>query len=218
MSVTLGTLRDRVRKAADIENNDSLCSDAEINDYINKSAAELHGMLVTLYEDYKTTYTSVTIASGNSLTLPADFLKLRRVEWYSGGGVLGYIPLIRTSISEMHRFNALLPSWNATRAYVMLSGSLFILPESNATGTYRIWYAQKWSDMAADGSTMDDTQGWDEYVVLDAAIKCLLKEESDVSDLMARKMLLKDRIEGEAANRDAGQPRHVVDAWVDDTY
>jgi hypothetical protein len=42
--------------------------------------------------------------------------------------------------------------------------------------------------------------------VVDAAIKALAKEESDVTELMAEKAMLKQRIEESAQNRDAGMP------------
>lgn len=61
-----------------------------------------------------------------------------------------------------------------------------------------------------DGETFN---GWEEYVVIDSAIKCLQKEESDVSMLMAQKQALIKRIENMAANRDAGEPDSVTDVY-----
>lgn len=57
----------------------------------------------------------------------------------------------------------------------------------------------------------DDFNGWSEYVVIDAAIKCLIKEESDVTVLLAEKAAIKKRIEDMAANRDSGEPECVTD-------
>lgn len=54
-------------------------------------------------------------------------------------------------------------------------------------------------------------QGWEEYGVLDAAIKAVVKEESDPSALMAQKAQLMARIRGAAADRDSGEPARVVD-------
>ena len=63
-----------------------------------------------------------------------------------------------------------------------------------------------------DGETYN---GWEEYVTIDAAIKCLQKEESDVSMLMAQKQAIKNRIHNMAANRDAGDPESVTDVYRD---
>lgn len=58
---------------------------------------------------------------------------------------------------------------------------------------------------------MDEFNGWEEYVIIDAAIKCLQKEESDVSVLAMQKQAIIDRIEAMASNRDAGEPEVTTD-------
>jgi uncharacterized protein YdcH (DUF465 family) len=60
--------------------------------------------------------------------------------------------------------------------------------------------------LLADTDIIDGVSGWTEYIIVDAAIKALHKEESDTTALMAQKMALKQRIEETAMNRDAGQP------------
>jgi hypothetical protein len=40
--------------------------------------------------------------------------------------------------------------------------------------------------------------------IIDAAMKCLIKEETEISPLMAQKQLVIDRIKKEASNRIAG--------------
>lgn len=58
---------------------------------------------------------------------------------------------------------------------------------------------------------MDPINGWDEYIVIDSAIKCLQKEESDVSVLLSQKNAIIQRIEALANNRDAGEPERTTD-------
>ena len=53
--------------------------------------------------------------------------------------------------------------------------------------------------------------GYEEYVVVDAAIKCLLKEESDVQPHMVYKEQLRKRLEAAAGNRDAGESYKISD-------
>ncbi len=55
--------------------------------------------------------------------------------------------------------------------------------------------------------------GWSEYVIIDAAIKALIKEESfeQAAALYAKKSGLLERIETTAANRDVGQPNTISD-------
>jgi hypothetical protein len=67
--------------------------------------------------------------------------------------------------------------------------------------------------------TADGVSGWLEYVVTDAAIKALQKEESDTTVLQIQKAALIKRIEAAAENRDAGSPATVADVqWTNGTW
>ena len=52
------------------------------------------------------------------------------------------------------------------------------------------------------------------YLVVSAAIKCLMKEESDVRMLLAEKADIQKRIENAAPRKDAGHPHKIVDVTV----
>tara|TARA_R110000824_G_scaffold362239_1_gene550158 strand:+ start:105 stop:971 length:867 start_codon:yes stop_codon:yes gene_type:complete len=60
-------------------------------------------------------------------------------------------------------------------------------------------------------SRFDFYSGWDEYIIIDSAIKMLLKEEADVTALLLQKNQLRERIITESQNRDAGEPETVTD-------
>jgi hypothetical protein len=76
-------------------------------------------------------------------------------------------------------------------------------------------YAVCSTDTIAYGETsFDGLSGWLEYVIVDAAIKAMQKEESDVSVLMAQKKDLRVRLEQMAANRDVGTPGTVADVYA----
>jgi hypothetical protein len=81
------------------------------------------------------------------------------------------------------------------------------------TGTYRVWYYPAPQKMLVSTDRVDGRAGWDEWVVKDSAIKCLLKEESieqAASIKVVRDELFK-RFEIHAAERDATQPERVRD-------
>lgn len=59
--------------------------------------------------------------------------------------------------------------------------------------------------------TMDWVNGWEEYIIVDAAIKILGKEESDATVMGGRKAALLGRIQSVAINRDQGEPGKTVD-------
>ena len=60
-------------------------------------------------------------------------------------------------------------------------------------------------------SVFDFYTGWDEYIIVDSAIKMLVKEEQDVTGLMVQRNMLKERMITESQNRDAGEPQTVTD-------
>ena len=60
-----------------------------------------------------------------------------------------------------------------------------------------------------DAMPVQGISGWEEFVIVSAAIKAIIKEESDPSALMAQKGELKQRIIEVAADRDIGKPNHV---------
>lgn len=60
-------------------------------------------------------------------------------------------------------------------------------------------------------SYFDSVNGWDEFVVVDAAIKALQRQELDTSTLMAQRAILKERVEEMAHPRDANRPSRIQD-------
>ena len=87
-------------------------------------------------------------------------------------------------------------------------------PVPMAGQTLRLWYVPTLTALSADGNvTVDILNGWEEYIVIDAAMKALAKEESDVSVFAMRKQAIADRIDAEAENRDAGMPARINDVY-----
>lgn len=87
-----------------------------------------------------------------------------------------------------------------------MGSNIQFIPTPAGNQIMRIWYIPRLTQLVQDTDIMDGVSGWTEYVIVDAAIKALQKEESDVSALMVQKEALIKRIEESAANRDAGQP------------
>jgi hypothetical protein len=59
--------------------------------------------------------------------------------------------------------------------------------------------------------SIDGRAGWEEWVVVDAAVKLLTKEESDTSQLEREAARIWSRIMKNMANRDAGQSKRITD-------
>lgn len=85
-----------------------------------------------------------------------------------------------------------------------------IAPDS-LSGSFRIYYYPAPQKMTDSANTIDGRAGWDEWVVKDSAIKCLLKEESieQAAAIKAVRDELFQRFQLHASERDASQPERI---------
>jgi hypothetical protein len=95
--------------------------------------------------------------------------------------------------------------------YRIQGNQIWLNPLPQANQTIRLIYTPKMTTLSADSDTVDGISGWTEYIIIDAAIKCMQKEESDVSVLGMQKAAMLKRINDSAANRDSGMPQTVAD-------
>lgn len=208
---TLAELREKVRERAD-QQTSQFISDSELNGYINNSYAELYDILVASFEDYYSKLVNFTIASGDSnYAIPSDCYKIRGIDLSYDGtnwvNVARYNFAERNRIGARTRINVGLLGVN----YRLLGGNLEFIPEDRAPGNYRLWYIPRYTALTSDSSILSDVLDFEEYIIVDSAIKCMIKEESDPSMLVMAKQGLKQRIDAMAANRDSAQPERVGD-------
>lgn len=214
MSITLTEIRSQARDRADMQNS-SFVSDAELTKYVNSSIAELHDLLIAGGESdyYLLSTTFNTVASTETYALPAAFYKLRGVDVQSGGDWISVRPF---NFNE--RNSSLSAAYNLSGLdfrYRLAGSNILLSPPPSGVNTVKLWYTPVATKLTADSDTLDDVNQFAEYVITDAAIKMLQKEESDVSVLLAQKADLRKRIENMVANRDAGQPESISDIYAE---
>lgn len=230
--VTLDNLIDSVRQRADLQGSQFI-TDTEITSYLNSSLAELYGIIIDSFENYYVTSLQFTLQAGDDgYTLPADFFKELRIDRsYSGSPAVqnyDWIRLQRINIKDEANYNSTpLRSLYYPRifGYVLYGTKIKIVPRSEIAGTYQLLYYPVYTDLVnrTDVATQIGPAGqhWEEYAIIDACIKCLLKEETDISGFAAQKQLIIDRIKKEAANRVAGdaEPPYMSGSrWYDRGY
>lgn len=206
---TLLEIRDKVRQRSDVQAETKRYPDAELNKYINDSYKELYGLLVqhSLMRDEASD--SISADGSATYTVPADH--------YATLGVFKeendyYRRLGRHTFRGRPHGAAQAITGEATSyriAKVAGAKTIELYPRSGS-GTYIHAYIPVPTDLAADGDTLDSVLGWDEYVVIDAAIKVLRKEESDTRDLKADKFEIMARIEMEAEAQEMAQSLTVA--------
>jgi len=217
MAVTLTQLTTRSKQLADMVNS-SFIGSTEWTDYINAGYAELYDLIVAAFEDYFTTTTTSTITTGNTISLPAAFYKLRGLDYSLNGS---YVNCTQFGFSERNMQS----TWRSTalynragRQYRIVGDTLYIVPEDMAAGTYQLWYIPAITPLSGGSDTIPTSLskfGWEEYICLYAAERAQNKQENDVSVLQAQRQQLIARITSMAANRNVDQPEKITDLQAD---
>jgi hypothetical protein len=216
-SVTLLSFRNQIRQRANMVNS-TFVSDSELNGYINNSIAELYDILVQKYgnEYYATSSTFNLVSGTESYSLPATFFKMLGVDLLLAGN--DYATLKPHMFSERNKYRQTIlrgPYGGSFLRYRIQDNLIFFSPIPSTTDQIRLWFVPRPTTLSADGDTYDDINGWGEYIIVDGSIKCLQKEESDVSALMMQKQALVKRVEEAAGNRDAGFSYRIADTRKD---
>lgn len=200
--------------------NSSFISDAEWTDYINEAGSELHDLLVSKFgDDYFLSSTSVSVVAGtDSYSLPTDFMKIRGVDAVVGSQ---NVTLRHFEFEERNKFQLYTGQLSYSLSdlmYRVQGTTIKLVPVPADAGTLTVWYVPQYTLLSADGDLVDSqlAQGWDSYIVVDAAMKALAKEESDTAQLQAEKAAVIARIESAAANRDISEPFRCLDMRLGD--
>ena len=207
LNVTLAYLKEQVRARAD-QQNSQFIKDAELVDFINGSASALYDKLVEQAENYYVTSQTIPIIAGtNEYTLPSNFYKVLGVDYLVNNKP---VPMSRFNFRDRHLYNYLDARPEIVR-YGIWGNQLVFKPQAPQIATVVIWYVPSITKLVNDADLLDGVNGWEEYIILDAAIKCMIKEESDPSALMAQLQMVKDRIATMSKDRDQGEPQKTTD-------
>ena len=214
---------DDVRKRADIENATDRFPDAELTEYINQSIARLYVMLERAdYTYYRSTTTFSTVSGTATYSLQAgpaaEIWTLKSVHVYLNASGSQRIKATRFNPNE-HAWLDMAGVWApGYPVYYKFHGVQFTLsPIPNGVFTVLVEYTPAPARLSSGSETFDGVAGFEEWVILDAAIKCKQKDSLDPGLLMAEKA----EVEGwilSAAERDVGDPMSIQDAQSIDLW
>lgn len=217
MTITLSELKTQSRHRADMENSEFV-SDSELTSYINSSVSELHDILTQAYSsDYNIDlYEFTTTNDQEDYDLPSDFYKVRGVDAQLNGS--DWFTLTTFNFNERNRFEKF-GAWSllgiASVRYRVVGDKLRFSTIPDKQTSLRLWYVPVATELVDNTDTLNNYNGYHEYIIVDVAIKMLMKEESDVTMLSQKKMELKRRIEEAANNRDVGSSESVQDVYAE---
>lgn len=191
----------------------------EANSYISNSYKALYDILAQKFGDEyfsSSTYTWTTQQNLQLYPLPPDFYKSTLVE-------VSLNPADPTAWVTLKRFNKIQQNllnfpnvytyWGFTNLRYRFTGNfLEIVPVTIGNQTLRMWYTPRSKILLQDTDILDGISGWEDYVVLDAARKMMLKQEQDTSEVVNEMAMIIARIESAAENRDVAEPDTVSDS------
>jgi hypothetical protein len=183
--------------------------------WINEANQKLHGMLVdALGEEYVSSSASFTTSANTSdYAVPASFYKLYGVD-------LDYHGVMRSlkqyTRAERNTYRELHPEYLPRYSLVGTNIRLYPIPTAGLTGA--ILYAPEATTLVNSGDTVNYPNGWQRFIVIDAAIQALAKEESDVRTLVAERAAIIKEIEQTKEQRDLATPKRVVDLEVAESF
>lgn len=180
--------------------------------WINEAHQKLHGMLVdALGEEYVSSTSSFTTSATSDYALPSGFYKLFGVDLEYHGIMRA---LTRYERPERNAYREIRPEALPRYSLVGSNLRLYPIPTAGLAGT--ILYAPEATVLVNAGDSVTYPNGWEKYIVIDAAIQALLKEESDTRALMAERERIEKEIREAKEARDMATPKRVVDVMMTD--
>jgi hypothetical protein len=211
-SVTLLQLRTSAKDRANMEKS-TLVSDAQWTEYINKSKDSLYDLLISAYNDeyYVSTNTFSLVSGTDSYALPSDFYKAIAVSLKSGND---YLRLRKFSFQDRLRnefYPNLSDKWSSNYTYRITGNNVLFNPTPSSTSQIELVYIPLAVNLSSDSDALKGFNGWEEYIIIDAAIKALRKEETDTQELERDLARITIRLQEMADSRDIGQPAKIID-------
>jgi len=225
--VTLTTLSERVLQRSNLEGGSPFIKPFELTDLINGSIAEWVDEVrgTTWNGTYSRASHRITTTNGTQIyPLSGDFLSLISVDVTIAGGS----PVICAHPYQEEQRNAfrsmpLLGGWGLSSPifYQIQGTDISFIPIPQGAYAVTVNYVPTAPVLADPDDSIDSINGWEEFIVLDAAIKCLIKAgEAETIPILERRLeQQRARIRGLAPRRDMqGAERvHVVentgDGW-----
>lgn len=205
---TLQQLVDEVRQRANLENADNFLTDAEVIRCINQSVRAWRDLLIENQgQDFFVSNTTVALTGAASYALSGVY-QVVGVSHTLNGIVNVLKPY---NFADRGKFTT--PGGVSPARYRVQGANLYVLPVV-PSGTLNLSYIPYFTDLATLASdTLEVFNGWEEWIILDAAMKALEKESTDTSQLFARREMTERRLISQAQYQDRGMPESVSDIY-----
>jgi hypothetical protein len=212
ITVVVSDLIQEVRDLSD-QNSSQFVTDAEITRYLDKSYRDMYIRIVQQNSNFfETTQTYTVNGAQDTYPLPTDFYKLCGIDLNTSADISITLSPINRNQRNINK-NVFSVAWNNTPwRYRISAENIIFTPVPLTTATFTVWYIPDPTPITSTTQTLVLTPSTIvDYLVIDSAIKCLQKEESDTSNLLTDKQLMIENILQACATQDDSFPLRVTD-------
>lgn len=218
-SATLADLLDRVAAVCDEPtfSADTFVSKSQATQWINDALAKIHYMLADKPDDFFRDEFSIALVAGTSkYALPTDFLRANGVDELRGQKRFRVPRFMSQERNKwQHQAGETIGFGGvSTYEYRVAGSSLFVIPEPGV-GELVLFYTPQFTKLEQDADVVDQSvpEGFEEYAVLDAALKFKIKERVDTAETERLRDVVWEQIKDFSGPRDADEPMRVVDVY-----
>lgn len=207
--MTFGDIKNLVLTWLD-DPNGGYFTDAIITVWINHAQFEVAKMLVAAGENfYLICKETQTVINQPLYLLPEDFLKVNRMELILDGTP----PTETKSVIAPITFNQqdYMPAQRGNpESYVLKKNAIFVVPTPDTVRTLRLNYSYRVAPMSLNSDQPDVPEQYHEMIAVLATMDGLLKDNRDMSGMMAKREYYEKMMKEDADQRTLDQPRTVV--------
>lgn len=201
---------------ANLEGASQFIPSSEWTDMVNVSYAEFYDKVRSTPfggQYYRRAYSFQTVGAQQSYLLPADFLSLISVDMNPANGQSICVYPYQEEDRNMFKATPFFGVGVAPYRYQLQGPFISFIPLPAGANTIALNYTPVAAQLTSDDDVIDSINGWDEWIVLDVAIKALVKDgQMDmVPSLMQMRDLQAARIADAAASRMQTQNETVHD-------
>ena len=207
--ITLGELRTEVLSIV----QGTHLSDDEVNVIINRSINRLHRMICNSNSKYYYQSMDFTLNPGDDgYVLDYSISHICGLDFKRTSDIS--FTMSRFNFAQRNMFGGLTPflAGNSPLAYDVIGNTIKILPDKRSnTANFRLWYIPDFVPLSEDGYSYAFYQGWEDFVICDAAVQIAATEETDRPDLVARCAVIQEEIHTDAILRNNEQTHTAPD-------
>lgn len=219
--LSLAQLRQMAREQADMVNS-TFITDAELTRIINRRLVRLHDYQVQAGENYYLkTQTYTTTPNVDTYALPADFFRVRGVDYFFGTDSTRRLTADKFEYKERNRWIVprLVNQYRGKYRYAIWANNFVVRPFPSDVFTFLFNYEPRFQYLVLDTDTFDFVEGWEDFAILPAVIYMINKEEGDASQWAAAYAEIKKEINDSLSERTQGPSRIVeVDNYYVNVY